>query len=119
MFDDAAALVRNPSENAARWPLVRARIRSLKETCVRMAAIRDRALFHSMSRRIWDLREELDLLEQYLAFTLDSRDPCARFESDFHRSGTFRGGFIARLQSLLVLNADSTVTAAPGTQFTP
>ena len=36
--------------------------------------------------------------------------PDAPFSSDFHRPGTFRGGFVAHLQGLLALLPDGTFT---------
>jgi protein O-GlcNAcase/histone acetyltransferase len=76
-----------------------ARARRLREFCVRLTVLRDRPLFHALSRRVWDLREELDLLERYVAFQSEGSE--APFTSDFHLPGTHRGGFVRRLQQLL------------------
>jgi hypothetical protein len=62
----------------------------------------NRPLFYALSRRAWDLREELDLIERYLA------GPADDFRSDFHLPKTYRGSFVARLQALLKQNDDGT-----------
>ena len=54
----------------------------LRDLCVRLTELRHRPLFHALSRRIWDLREQLDLVERCLdsrsgatgAFQLPSSD---------------------------------------------
>ena len=34
-----------------------------------MTELRDRPFFHALSRRVWELREELDLLDRYVEQT--------------------------------------------------
>ncbi len=86
----------------------------LRDACARMSDLRDRRLFYALSRRIWDLREELDLLLGYVqARSRDHRLDSA-CESDFHLPGTFRGGFVARLQRLLVQQPDGGFRPARG-----
>ncbi|HTG43821.1 MAG TPA: beta-N-acetylglucosaminidase domain-containing protein [Verrucomicrobiae bacterium] len=85
------------------------RLTSLREFCVQLSEMRDRSLFYALSRRIWELREELDLLERYIR-ALRLSDP-ASFRSDFHLPGTYRGGFVPRLQQLLIQNADGSFSA--------
>jgi hypothetical protein len=63
-----------------------------------------------LSRRIWELREELDLLERYLACKSGGKHPDAPCSSDFHLPGTYRGGMVPRLQRLLVQHPDGTFT---------
>lgn len=71
----------------------------LKDFCARLTALKDRELFYALWRRAWELREELDLLEKF---------PAA---SDFHLPGTYRGGFVPRLQKLLKQNRDGSFRA--------
>ena len=72
-----------------------------------MTELRQRPLFYALSRRIWELREELDLLERYVK--CKSAGPAnVACRSDFHLPGTYRGGLVARLQRLLVQHADGT-----------
>ena len=86
--------------------------RRLHAFCVRLAELRHRPLFHALSRRIWDLREELALLESYARFKSTGRAARTSFRSDFHLRGTYRGGFLSRLQELLVLRPDGTFQRA-------
>lgn len=103
-------LTTNPTdwgETAARF---RPQANRLREFCVRMTELRDRPLFHALSRRVWELREELDLLEKYVAGKSDPATRDAPFSSDFHLTRTYRGGLVARLQRLLTQSADGTFT---------
>ncbi len=86
----------------------------LRELCGALPTLRDRPLFHALSRRVWDLREELDLLERYVTLRFASGSDEVPVHSDFHLPGTFRGGTIARLQELLVARRDGTFAAASG-----
>lgn len=80
------------------------RARRLRDFCARMAELKDRSLFYALSRRAWELREELDLLIAYF----DRKDSTAPYRSDSHLPGTFRGGMVARLQGLLTQRPDGT-----------
>lgn len=71
----------------------------LKQFCAELTELKDRELFYALWRRAWELREELDLLEKF---------PAA---SDFHLPGTYRGGFVPRLQRLLKQNSDGSFSA--------
>ena len=82
----------------------------LRDLCGRLATLRHRPLFHALSRRVWDLREELDLLVRGAQARLATEDGHVSFTSDFHQLGTYRGGTVARLQTLLTLRADGTFT---------
>jgi hypothetical protein len=77
-----------------------------------MTELRQRPLFYALSRRIWELREELDLLERYVEFKSRGEPANAAFRSDFHLPGTYRGGMVPRLQRLLVQQPDETFTPA-------
>jgi protein O-GlcNAcase/histone acetyltransferase len=82
----------------------------LRDACARMADLRDRPLFYALSRRTWELREEMDLL---LACTRSKEvAPGAPCRSDFHLPGTYRGGMVARLQRLLTQREDGTFVPA-------
>jgi protein O-GlcNAcase/histone acetyltransferase len=82
----------------------------LREFCAQMAEVRDRRLFYALSRRTWELREELDLLEQHVEGGRQrSGDPSLTF----HLPDTYRGGMIAKLQRLLIQHPDGTYTPSP------
>jgi protein O-GlcNAcase/histone acetyltransferase len=84
----------------------------LRDVCARVAELRDRRLFHALSRRVWELREEMDLLLAYVRCKEeDAGAPC---QSDFHLAGTYRGSMVARLQHLLRQQPDGTFTPAAG-----
>jgi len=108
-----ALLARPPSawyEEVNRAEEVSARLR---EACVRMTELRNRPLFHALSRRIWELREELDLLGRFVRHQSKPAQRGTPFESDFHQPLTYRGGMAASLQRLLEAHADGTFTATP------
>jgi protein O-GlcNAcase/histone acetyltransferase len=98
----------------ARWgrqaAAVRRQLARLRGVCARLAELRDRPLFHALSRRIWELREELDLLDGYLEFHSRREQRGADFASDYHLPGTYRGGLVPRLQHLLAQYPDGTFT---------
>jgi hypothetical protein len=77
-----------------------------------MAELRDRPLFHALSRRVWERREELDLLDRYVDKKVAAGVDDLPVSSDSHLVGTFRGGMVARLQRLLAQRPDGTFTAA-------
>jgi protein O-GlcNAcase/histone acetyltransferase len=83
----------------------RARAARLREFCGRLSELRDRGLFYALSRRAWELREELELLDRYLEMKARAGD-AELPPSDFHLPGTYRGGMVARLQRLLIQEPD-------------
>jgi protein O-GlcNAcase/histone acetyltransferase len=113
LFECARSLLaRNPAEwgeDATAFQHLAAR---LKEFCVRMTELRQRPLFYALIRRIWELREELDLLERYVRHHSTGGPAEAACRSDFHLPLTYRGGLVARLQRLLIQQPDGTFTPA-------
>ena len=85
----------------------------LRELCVRITELRERPLFYALRSRIWELREELELLNGYLGAKFKVGDPIT-CSSDSHLPGTFRGGMVARLQRLLVQQPDGTFSPVGG-----
>ena len=85
---------------------VRARMLRLKDFCARLVDLIDRPLFHAFHRRVWELREELDLVDRWWAHRIDPARAGSPFQSDFHRPKTYRGGFVPRLQALLTQRPD-------------
>jgi hypothetical protein len=88
------------------------RVARLRTFCTRMSELRDRSLFYALSRRVWELREELDLLEQFVRFKCEVKGGALR--SDSHLPGTYRGGMVVRLQRLLVQQLDGTFKPGAG-----
>lgn len=101
-----ALLSRDPASWGDEAAAFRRRLARLWQFCAHLAELRHRPLFHALSRRVWELREELDLLDRYVAFHTGTPHPGQPFRSDFHQPGTYRGGFVPRLQTLLRLSPD-------------
>ena len=101
-----------PDQWGAEADLFERRAGQLRECCVRMTELRNRSLFQALSRRIWELREELDLLGRYVRHHADRTRAAVPFGSDFHLPLTYRGGLVARLQRLLTAHSDGTFTPA-------
>lgn len=114
---EAEALFASAREAAAHPAAAKAfaeRAARLREFCARLAELRDRPLFHALSRRAWELREELDLLEKFALHMAEGRR--GPFRSDFHLPNTYRGGFVPRLQQLLRQERDGSFTPNPAAE---
>jgi protein O-GlcNAcase/histone acetyltransferase len=107
-------LTRNPTEWGDDAVTFRQQAARLREFCVRMTELRHRPLFYALSRRIWELREELDLLEQYVEAKCAIRTAGHSFPH-FPPACTYRGGMVARLQRLLVQEPNGAFTPAART----
>ena len=107
-----ALLSAEPSEFEVKAAELLRQTRRLARLCASLAELRDRRLFYALSRRIWELREEMDLLERYVQFKTDNAHAEAKFNSDFHLPGTYRGGMTARLQRLFIQQPDGSLTPA-------
>ena len=105
-------LTKKPADWGGQITVFRQASARLRDFCVRMTELRHRPLFHALSRRVWALREELELLERYVEFKARSGQPDSAFSSDFHLLGTYRGGLVSRLQRLLVQQPDGSFTPA-------
>lgn len=110
LFHDIAALLgRDPSDWHEDAAAARSQVVRLRDVCARMAELKCRPLFHALSRRVWDLREEMDLLDRYIGFAINPANEGRRFHSDFHLTQTYRGGLVRRLQELLVQAPDGSI----------
>jgi protein O-GlcNAcase/histone acetyltransferase len=107
-------LAAGPAEWKEKAAEVQPKIRQLGQFCARLTELYDRGLFYALSRRAWELREEMDLLDRYIQFKTAHADADARFTSDFHLPGTYRGGMAARLQRLWDQAPDGTLSPAIG-----
>lgn len=107
LFEKVGRLLgRPPVEWGGEVADVRRDLSRLRDICARMSELRNRPLFHALYRRVWELREECDLLDRY--FESRSRNPGIESPkvSDYHLPGTYRGGMVAKLQRLLVQRSD-------------
>ena len=106
-------LAANPAEWGGEAVSFRQQAARLRDFCARMTELRQRPLFYALSRRVWELREELDLLDRYVEFKSKPGPADRAFGSDFHLPGTYRGGMVPRLQRLLVQQPDGTFSCGP------
>jgi protein O-GlcNAcase/histone acetyltransferase len=80
------------------------RVQSLFE---RLTELRDRELFYAWSRRAWELKEELQVIDGVLAQKrLVPHGTAGGIALETHLPGTYRGGLVARLQRLLPMDKD-------------
>ncbi|NOZ39254.1 MAG: hypothetical protein GXP24_03400 [Planctomycetes bacterium] len=73
----------------------------VQTTFEKLTELYDRELFYAWSRRAWDLKEELQLIEGFVAKKKAGEETPA---VESHLPGTYRGGMIANLQSLLTMD---------------
>ena len=76
----------------------------LRKICGEIVNLEDRHLFSALHRKTWDLREEMELLLT-LAKQMKS-DPTSQLRSDYHLSGTYRGGMVSKLRGLIEQRSD-------------
>lgn len=96
-------VTRDPTEWGEDPAAFRRQAARLREFCVRITELRHRPLFHALFRRIWALREALDLMERYLkSRSADDREAHADFQVPD------RAGLVSRLERLLADYAHST-----------
>ena len=69
-----------------------------------LTQLRNRELFYAWSRRIWELREELDLIKDFVDAKKSGALPADGFVSETHLPFTCRGGMVADLQRKLVMD---------------
>lgn len=113
LFEEVRGLLATAPETwGANAAAVSAKIKRLQDFCGRMPELKDRGLFYAFHRRVWELREELDLLHRYITFYAVAENRGRPFQSDFHRPKTYRGGFVARLQNLLEPLVDGSFVAS-------
>ena len=106
LLERAGSLLgRPPADWGDEVTAFREQARRLRDFCARVTELRDRPLFHALSRRVWELREELDLFDRYV-----KQAQAAAAEgspvSSVHLERTNRGGMVARLQRLLAQRPD-------------
>jgi protein O-GlcNAcase / histone acetyltransferase len=103
-------VLRDPAEWGQDAAAFRRQAARLREFCVRMTELRHRPLFHALFRRIWELREALDLMERYLRSREAINDAGAR--TGFRVPE--RSGFMSRLEQLFADHAHGGRAAAVG-----
>jgi protein O-GlcNAcase/histone acetyltransferase len=113
LFESARSLLaRDPAEWGEEVAAFRDQARRLRDVCTRLTTLRDRPLFHALHRRVWELGEELDVLNRYVDQSLGALTSDAPVGAEGQIESTYRGGMVARLQRLLVPGPDGTFTPA-------
>lgn len=108
-----ALMTANPGTVAGLALDFQERATRLREFCGRVTELNDRQLFYALSRRIWELGEELDLLKRFADYQSGKAPASDGFRSDFHLPRLYRGGIVERLQRLLTPHPDGTFTPSP------
>jgi hypothetical protein len=72
----------------------------------RFTALSDRDLLYSFYRPLWELKEEVLLLERYLDWREREGNSSRPFRSGEHMPGTYRGGIGALLQARMRMHPD-------------
>jgi hypothetical protein len=75
----------------------------------RLSELCDRNLFDAWGRRTWELRNELQVIDTVLAQKAAGRDIDNGIEVDHCLPGTFRGGFLAKLERYLSIDGQSRI----------
>lgn len=120
LYDLARQLIATPpSEWGDRAEALLSLSARVKGVFVKLTELRRRELFYALGRRVWELREELELLEAFVRARRAQPDGPADFASESHLPGTFRGGLVTRLQRLLVQGADGRFRPAAGGGLRP
>jgi protein O-GlcNAcase/histone acetyltransferase len=113
LYESARRLLsRDPSEWGEEATAFRHTLLRLRDFCARLTELRNRPLFHALSRRSWELREELDLLDRYVDQALAAAACGTPASCHLRLEGPYRGGMVARLQRLLVPRPDGTLAPA-------
>ncbi|MEX2167846.1 MAG: beta-N-acetylglucosaminidase domain-containing protein [Pirellulales bacterium] len=87
----------------------RATNRRIQALFERLTELRDREMFYAWSRRGWELKEELQVLDAALAYKKAGGDIEVGFELGTHLPGTYRGGLLAKMERLIEMDAQGFV----------
>ena len=108
LFNDVRCIVRKPPDEwGDREDRLRKRINQTVELARKITEIHCRELFYALNRQVWELREELEMIGQYMDWKLDGGETQAEpFRSGNYLPGTYRGGLVRRLQQLFAFGDD-------------
>ena len=114
LFDDVRCIVTQPSGDwGERQDRLRKRILQVVELARKLTEVHRRELFYAFNRQVWELREELEMIEQYMDWKLAGGDSVAKsFHSGNYLPGTYRGGLVRRLQQLISFRLDGELIPA-------
>jgi protein O-GlcNAcase/histone acetyltransferase len=114
LYEDVRFIVTQPTGDwGDRQDRLRKRIRQIVELARKLTEVHSRELFYAFNRQVWELREELEMIEQYMDWKLAGGDsatePC---RSENYLPGTYRGGLVKRLQQLISFRVDGALVPA-------
>ena len=84
-----------------RFEALNGRVQAIFE---RLTELRERELFYAWSRRAWELKEQLQLVAEFLAKKKSGADCRDGYLLESYLPGTWQGGLVARLQRLLPMD---------------
>ena len=112
-----------PDTKASAWREGRARIRAYHDRVVslfeRMTEFENRDLFYTFQPHLWEVREELHTLTQYLDWLTTGPAANAVFPEAGRLPNTYRQGFGADLQALLPRDRDGNLNHVPPIHAAP
>ena len=107
LLSDLRSIVQNGTEAShtarSRFDEWRQRIHSI---ALKLTELENRDLFYTFNRQWWEIREEMDLIARFLDHRQAHPGEAILPRSPEHLPGTYRGGAIRVMQSLLEMNAD-------------
>lgn len=103
-------------ESYDRFRALNQRVQSLFE---QLTELKQRDLFYAWSRRVWELKEELQLFDAWLTAKRAQPDAPAGYPSDGHLPGTYRGGLVAFLQTQLAMDTSGRFRTADSAAAMP
>lgn len=106
LADFQTLLAKPPSEWGHTELRFRAHARALQQLFDKLTALTNRDLLYSLYRHLWELKEEVILLQRYLDWLKTNPPAGSACFSPEHRAGTYRGGLVAELQRQLPMTAD-------------
>ena len=113
MMDDVKAVIqRNPrdwGDAEDRFQKWRGMIQSIS---VKMTELKNRELFYTFNRQWWEIREEFELIARFVEHKKTQGGSAVLPTSPEHLKGTYRGGTIHQLQSLLSMGEDGQFSEA-------
>ena len=108
LYEDVRVIVTRPVDAwGGRQDRLRKRVRQVVALAHKLTEVHHRDLFYAFNRQMWELREELEMIEQYMDWKLAGGDHATEpFRSGNYLPGTYRGGLVRRLQQLISFRHD-------------
>ncbi|PYI84242.1 MAG: hypothetical protein DME26_13625, partial [Verrucomicrobia bacterium] len=99
LLADFRFLLRTPRDSwRDREEMILIQCVTLEVLATKLTALRNRDLLYAIYRHVWELKEELRLATNYLAWLRNKPGLGETFTSPEYRTKTYRGGFVADLQ---------------------